>query len=56
VIVGVGNADFSKMEILDDDDGDLKSRSGRRPARDCVQFVEFNECKNDINKLRTEVL
>jgi len=56
VIVGVGDADFSKMDILDDDDGNLQSRNGRKPARDCVQFVEFNECKNDIIKLRTEVL
>lgn len=38
--VGVGSADFGKMEILDGDDGLL--RSGSRVAeRDIVQFVPF---------------
>lgn len=56
MIVGVGYADFTNMHILDDDDGELRDRNGKKPIRDCVQFVEFNECQNDIDKLRREVL
>jgi len=56
VIVGVGNADFERMQILDNDDGKLKDSKGKKPSRDCVQFVEFNKCKKDINTLRKNVL
>merc|ERR1711916_235960 len=41
VIVGVGNADFGPMEVLDADDCPLHDRNGRRMARDIVQFVPF---------------
>jgi hypothetical protein len=42
IIVGVGNADFSKMEELDGDGGLL--RAGSQVAkRDIVQFVPFND-------------
>jgi len=47
VIVGVGNADFSTMEYLDGDDLILKSSTGAKSTRDIVQFVPFNECRND---------
>merc|ERR1711881_125396 len=44
VIVGVGNADFSNMEVLDGDDVRLKSpRTGKTASRDIVQFVPVNE-------------
>lgn len=56
VILGVGNADFENMEKLDNDKGKLKDSNGRKPQRDVVQFVEFNNCKNDIEKLRKQVL
>lgn len=40
VIIGVGNADFRKMDILDGDDVKLTSSDGRRTVnRDIVQFV-----------------
>ncbi|KAL4226439.1 Copine-9 [Mactra antiquata] len=42
IIVGVGDADFQAMEILDGDDVRLSSR-GRQAERDIVQFVPFNE-------------
>jgi hypothetical protein len=45
VIVGVGNADFAAMDILDSDGTRLFD--GRRYAeRDCVQFVPFRQFKN----------
>merc|ERR1712032_563929 len=42
VIVGIGNADFSAMQFLDD----FESRSGMQ--RDIVQFVQFS--KHEFNK------
>lgn len=55
VIVGVGNANFEKMDILDDDDNSLVSSQGKRPLRDCVQFVQFNQIE-DMGVLRKEIL
>jgi len=42
IIVGVGNADFSNMEILDADKQRLSFR-GKVAARDIVQFVPFSQ-------------
>ena len=42
IIVGIGNADFSAMEVLDADTVALSS-GGVRAARDIVQFVPFNK-------------
>lgn len=44
LIVGVGNADFKEMEILDADTGGrLESSTGRIATRDIVQFVPMRE-------------
>ncbi|KAA3487442.1 protein BONZAI 3-like isoform X2 [Gossypium australe] len=44
LIVGVGNADFKQMEVLDADDGHrLESSIGRIATRDIVQFVPMQE-------------
>lgn len=44
LIVGVGNADFKQMEILDADNGNrLESSSGRIATRDIVQFVSMRQ-------------
>ena len=43
VIVGVGNADFSNMEVLDGDDVALTNSRGQAAKRDIVQFVEFQK-------------
>ncbi|OMP07907.1 Copine [Corchorus olitorius] len=44
LIVGVGNADFKQMEILDADDGRrLTNSTGRMATRDIVQFVPMKE-------------
>jgi vacuolar-type H+-ATPase subunit F/Vma7 len=56
VIVGVGNADFSAMEILDGDSGLLKSRYGGTAARDIVQFVNFNKYSSNASLLAKETL
>lgn len=44
LIVGVGGADFTQMEILDADTGHrLESSTGRVATRDIVQFVPMRE-------------
>lgn len=42
IIVGIGNADFTAMEVLDADTVPLKA-GGVRASRDIVQFVPFNK-------------
>ena len=46
VIVGLGEADFTKMKVLDGDDGPL-SIGGKTAARDIVQFVAMREFKQE---------
>ena len=56
IIVGIGNENFGKMEILDADDVPLVSSWGEKMKRDIVQFVPFNKYKNNPLILREEVL
>ncbi|XP_047152446.1 protein BONZAI 3 isoform X2 [Vigna umbellata] len=47
LIVGVGNADFTSMEVLDADNGRrLESSTGRVATRDIVQFVSMREVQS----------
>ncbi|KAF7642951.1 hypothetical protein LDENG_00247580 [Lucifuga dentata] len=46
IIVGVGPADFKAMELLDGDDGVLRSTVGEAIARDIVQFVPYRQFIN----------
>ena len=43
IIVGVGNANFDSMDVLDADETPLKARNGTVMKRDIVQFVPFNK-------------
>jgi vacuolar-type H+-ATPase subunit F/Vma7 len=57
IIVGVGDADFSSMDILDADDEPLYSKKYKKHmASDIVQFVPFSEFKNDPIMLAKETL
>lgn len=56
IIVGIGDANFSKMERLDGDDGMLYSSKGVKCPRDIVQFVAFKSVSNNKEKLRSQVL
>mmetsp|Transcript_17257 Transcript_17257/g.12253 ORF Transcript_17257/g.12253 Transcript_17257/m.12253 type:complete len:124 (-) Transcript_17257:585-956(-) len=57
IIVGVGDADFSNMDVLDGDDEALYSTTYRRYCdADIVQFVPFNEFKNNPHMLAKETL
>ncbi|KAM9953793.1 hypothetical protein ACTFIR_008887 [Dictyostelium discoideum] len=55
IIVGVGNANFTNMNILDGDDAALQS-GGVRAERDIVQFVAMRDYLNRPNELAAEVL
>ena len=55
IIVGVGKADFKKMEILDGDKG-LQNEKGEKVARDFVQFVPFRQHQNNMTLLAEHVL
>ena len=63
IIIGIGDSDFSGMEILDGDEIQLEDSKGKKRERDIVQFVEFNRFKNKNgindnyeNELAQEVL
>eukprot|EP00041_Stephanoeca_diplocostata_P031275 m.971104 g.971104 ORF g.971104 m.971104 type:complete len:571 (-) comp23926_c0_seq9:3608-5320(-) len=56
IIVGVGSADFSTMEMLDGDDGNLVDPKGHRASRDIVQFVPFSACHGNPQTLSQAVL
>ena len=57
VIVGVGDADFTNMDILDCDNGFLTSKkTGKTSNRDIVQFVPFKKVNNDAKLLAEMVL
>ena len=61
IIIGIGTADFTNMELLDGDEEPLKNSYGEIRKRDIVQFIEFNKFKdkNGINngtELAEEVL
>jgi len=55
IIVGVGDADFSKMHELDADDGPLRS-GNMIQAHDNLQFVPFHAVNNSASQLSREVL
>jgi len=55
IIIGVGSADFKRMEILDGDDG-LANHKGEQAGRDLVQFVPFRAFENNPDLLATNVL
>ena len=43
IIVGVGGADFTAMNMLDGDDGVLTAPGGHKALRDIVQFVPYRQ-------------
>ena len=55
IIVGIGNADFGNMDILDGDNG-LYNKKGQKAARDIVQFVPFNKVHQNPDLLARELL
>ena len=55
IIVGVGQADFSAMEMLDGDDGVLQS-GFKKATRDIVQFVPFSKFAASPSRLASETL
>lgn len=57
VVIGVGDGDFEKMEVLDADGESLKDDNGREAIRDIVQLVQYGEFKDlGERELALEVL
>jgi len=56
IIIGVGTADFSSMDILDADTEPLISSKKVKAQRDLVQFVPFYKFQNNEKLLAEEVL
>ena len=56
IIIGIGNGDFRNMNVLDADEYPLYDRTGRKADRDLVQFVPYNQFKNNPQKLAEQVL
>jgi hypothetical protein len=56
IIIGIGDGDFGNMDILDADEHPLYDRKNRKADRDLVQFVPFNNFKNNPQKLAEQVL
>ncbi|XP_065898772.1 copine-9-like [Dysidea avara] len=49
VIVGVGKADFSAMDVLDADNKRLVDSCGKKMSRDIVQFVPLRKYANQVD-------
>jgi len=57
IIIGIGNSDFSAMDILDADEVPLYSHKlNKRMERDIVQFVPFSKYMKDPIELAKETL
>ena len=56
IIIGIGNSDFRNMIRLDSDNEPLKDREGRIAERDIVQFVPFNQYRENPGLLASKVL
>ena len=56
IIIGIGDANFSNMNILDADEEPLIDRNGRKCDRDLVQFVPFKKFSYNGEMLAREVL
>lgn len=56
IIIGIGDANFDNMEILDADDNPLVSSTGEKCVRDLVQFVPFSKFEHNQEKLAEQVL
>jgi hypothetical protein len=56
IIVGIGDADFRNMDVLDADDEPLVDSKNRKADRDLVQFVPFKKFSYNGERLAQEVL
>ena len=56
IIVGVGNEDFSQMNVLDGDTQPLRDFHGNVCKRDLVQFVPFRDYQSNPTMLAEAVL
>lgn len=55
IIIGIGNSDFKQMIDLDGDDVLLTNSKGIQKKRDLVNFVRFNDYKDNFDTLAQKV-
>ncbi|KAM3138198.1 hypothetical protein pb186bvf_009661 [Paramecium bursaria] len=56
ILIGIGDEDFNKMKVLDNDDLSMVDSKGNISQRDLVQFVQFNKFNGNAALLTQEVL
>jgi hypothetical protein len=57
IIIGIGNTyEFESMRVLDGDNEPITNKQGVKISRDIVQFVCYDDYKNDPNALASQVL
>lgn len=56
IIIGIGNTEFNTMVKLDGDEEPLMNSNGQVTKRDMVQFVPYNKCDGDPNRVAELVL
>ena len=56
IIIGIGKADFTNMNVLDADENPLVNNAGVRAKRDLVQFVPYLNYETNPQLLAQEVL
>ncbi|CAD8192936.1 unnamed protein product [Paramecium pentaurelia] len=56
IIIGIGDANFKNMKILDNNNKTMVDSKGNRAIRDLVQFVPYNQFKSDPTQLSKKVL
>lgn len=56
IIVGVGNANFGSMEVLDADDRALRDSKGQTAKRDIVQFVPLKDFVHKHHSMLAEAV
>ncbi|CAD8139277.1 unnamed protein product [Paramecium pentaurelia] len=56
IIIGIGNGNFDNMSVLNNQFNQILDSKGNLLVRDLVQFVPFNQVKNDPVLLAKQVL
>lgn len=56
IVIGIGKADFTTMNILDVDKNPLINNNGVKSSRDLLQFVPFLKYEDNLQKLAEETL
>ena len=56
IIIGIGNTSFSHMGEINNNKEPLISSGGIKTSRNIVQFIPFNDYKNEPEKIAEKIL